>query len=493
MKVDASARPPGSGRAAGKIEPGATARRHGPFALLLAVAVLARLVAMAGYPSTLWFGDSGAYLRGALDPAPSVLRPSGYSLLLWTLRPLHDFGAVAFTQHFFGLIVGVLPYLVVYRVASAARPHRTVLPGLLGCLAAAPVLLDAYQIQLEHIVLSDVLFEVLIAAAIAALLWRSAPSWPLALAAGLLLGGAAVTRTVGLPLVALALLLLIVRRVGWRTVGSLAAAFALVVGSYATWYHAENGRWGLSGTGGLFLFGRVAAFADCARIRPPVGERIFCRDWTHDTPGMDAAFAAMWGVHTPFQTFPGGAYDPDANSLAADFAQRAVLAQPLDYTWTVLEDAVRGFAPRRANRPTANTVAEYRFPAHYRRHGTTVKPSRRYGGVTARPRVVQPFARWIRAYQDLVFLPGPLLAALLLAALAGIVRRPRSPALLPLLAGVALIVVPAATADFDHRYLIPAVPLLSLAAVLPWVAGEGERADGGRPGDERPDRLRAAG
>ncbi|MFC4910380.1 hypothetical protein [Actinomadura gamaensis] len=479
MTVDASARPLGNGRAADGNGLRAVARRHGPFALLLVAAAVARLVAMAGYPSVLWFGDSGTYLRDALDPVPSVLRPSGYPLLLWALRPLHDLGAVAFAQHLFGLAIGVLLYLAAYRTARPAWPDRAVLPGLLGCLAAAVPLLDAYQIELEHIVLSDALFELLLVAAVVALLWRATPPWTLALVSGLLFGAAAVTRTVGLPLVAVALLVLLVRRAGWRPAGALAVAFAIVLGSYAAWYRAENGHWGLTDTGGLFLFGRVAAFADCDRIRPPADERVFCRDWTHDTPGMDAAFAAMWGVHAPFRTFSTGIADRKGNELAGDFAKRAVLAQPLDYLRTVAVDSVRGFAPHRTNRPTARTVAEYRFAARYERPVTAEKASERYGGATARPRVVEPFAGWIRDYQRLVFLRGPLLALILLAGLAGIVRRWRSPALLPLLTGAALIVLPAATADFDYRYLLPAVPMLCLAAVLAWI----RKRD--RPGTDR--------
>ncbi|RFU42980.1 hypothetical protein DZF91_03650 [Actinomadura logoneensis] len=497
--MDASARPLGSGRATEDRGPYAAARRHGPFWLLLGAAALLRLIAMAGYPSPLWFGDSGTYLRGALAPALSVLRPSGYSLMLWALRPLHDLGAVAFVQHLFGLTIGVLLYVLAYRAARAALPERTVLPGLVGCLAAAPVLLDAYQIELEHLVLSDALFELLVVAAVAALLWRPVPSWRLALAAGLLLGASAVTRTVGLPLVAVVLLFLLVRRVDWRATGALVVAFLLVVGSYATWYRAEHGYWGLTGTNGLFLFGRVAAFADCEVIRPPADQRIFCRDWTHDTPGMDAAFAAMWGPHAPFRTFPGGSSDRRGNALASDFAKRAVLAQPLDYLRTVLRDSTRGFALRRTARPSPGTVAEYRFREKYKRPPDAVRPSRLYGGATARPRVVEPYAGWIRAYQRVAYVPGPLLAALALVGLAGLLRRRgRGPALLPFLLGIALIVVPSATADFDYRYLLPAVPMLSLAAVLSWTGGrDGEGGDGDEgsaepvgverpPGDELP-------
>ncbi|MCP2335156.1 hypothetical protein [Actinomadura rupiterrae] len=494
MKVDASARPLGSGHAARGLGLREAVRRHGPFALLLLAAALPRLVAMAGYPSMLWFGDSGTYLRSALDAVPSALRPSGYPVMLWMLRPLHDFGAVAFVQHVFGLAVGVLLYLVSYRAARAAWPDRDVLPGLLGCLAAALPLLDAYQIELEHLVLSDTLFEVLLVGAVAALLWRAGPSWTSALVAGLLLGAAAVTRTVGIPLIVIALLFLLVRRAGWRPVAALAASFVILLGSYAAWYRAENGRWGLTGTNGLFLFGRVAAFADCGKIHPPADERVFCRDWKHDRRGMDPAFAAMWGAHAPFRTFREGITDPDGNARAGDFAKRAVLAQPLDYLRTVLVDTARGFAPHRTNRPTAGTVAEYRFPAYYKRPVTAVKASDRYGGSTAKPRVVEPYARWIRAYQHVVFVRGPMLALILLVGAAGVVRRWRGAAVLPLLTGVALIVVPAATADFDYRYLLPAVPMLCLAAVLGWIpetrrcrTAEGDsRPEPGPPGPGLP-------
>lgn len=86
-------------------------------------------------------------------------------------------------------------------------------------------------------------------------------------------------------------------------------------------------------------------------------------------------------------------------------------------------------------------------------------------------RVVRPYAGWAHAYRRWIYLPGTLLGAMLLAAAAGIIpgRRPRRRALLPLLLSIALLVVPAATADFDYRYVLPAVPLAALAAGLAFI------------------------
>src|SRR5947208_881581 len=82
-------------------------RRHAAFGGLLIVAAALRLTALLGYPGVFWFGDSGTYLRAALDVRPSLIRPSGYSIFLFVLRPFHGFAAVAAVQHLLGLATGV--------------------------------------------------------------------------------------------------------------------------------------------------------------------------------------------------------------------------------------------------------------------------------------------------------------------------------------------------------------------------------------------------
>jgi hypothetical protein len=83
--------------------------------------------------------------------------------------------------------------------------------------------------------------------------------------------------------------------------------------------------------------------------------------------------------------------------------------------------------------------------------------------------VVDPFAGAIRVYQRYVWLPGTVYGLLLLAGLGAIVagrRRVSVDALLPWVSSVALVVVPAATAEFDYRYVTTAVPFACLALAI---------------------------
>ena len=88
--------------------------------------------------------------------------------------------------------------------------------------------------------------------------------------------------------------------------------------------------------------------------------------------------------------------------------------------------------------------------------------------------VVAPFANIIRGYQRYVWLPGTVYGLILLAGLGGLVlawRRLGGEALLPWTISFALIVIPAATAEFDYRYVLPAVPFACLAAVIAFSRG----------------------
>jgi hypothetical protein len=78
---------------------------------------------------------------------------------------------------------------------------------------------------------------------------------------------------------------------------------------------------------------------------------------------------------------------------------------------------------------------------------------------------VEPYGSALAAYRYPEVLHGPLFGAVLLLGGLGAIGR-RRPALLPWATAVFLFLGPIAALDFDHRYLLPAVPTACLAAAL---------------------------
>src|SRR5262245_33237504 len=72
------------------------------------------------------------------------------------------------------------------------------------------------------------------------------------------------------------------------------------------------------------------------------------------------------------------------------------------------------------------------------------------------------------SYQRIVFLPGQVLALIMLTGLAGLIlprRRTAAAALLWASAAI-LIVLPIAEHEYTYRYVLPAVPLACIAAAI---------------------------
>ena len=138
-------------------------------------------------------------------------------------------------------------------------------------------------------------------------------------------------------------------------------------------------------------------------------------------------------------------------------------------------DTIRVFEWKRYVFPDAATYDEYLFgykslgvPA--RAHVGSYRSTEAYY-IRGNPgtHVVEPFAEGMRVWQRYIFLPGTVYGALLAVGLTGLVlnwRRLGGPAIVPWLISVGLIVVPAATAEFDYRYVLVAVPFGCLAAAM---------------------------
>ena len=472
------------------VTPGRAAfwRRHAPFLVLLLLGGALRATAMLGYRWHLWFTDSYEYVYFTLHLRPYGVRPSGYSLFLRALLPLHDFGFVVALQHVLALACAVLPYVVAVR--HRARPW-------LAAVVLAPVLLDAYEIQLEHLLLSDTLFMFLLVAAVTLTLWRTAPGalppWWAMVAAGLCVGLAAVTRSVGLPLLLVFCVFLAIRWImaarvrrraggagttGWRTAArrlsglvpivAIAVAGVLPMGAYAAWYASVHGAYGFSGASGVFLYGRTMAFADCAKMRPPPRLRPLC-DSTPVAQRPSSQFY-IWSENSPLRRAGGGwVFSAANNERAGAFARLAIRSQPVDYLRTVASDTLYAFRWSRSVFPDLETYEQYHFRSNVSPAPRWVVPALRAYDPDWATVIVEPYSSFLRAYQERVYLPGTLLGVLVVAGAAGVVARWRrlgGAALLPWTLAAALIVLPAMTADFSYRYLLPTLPLAGLAAAL---------------------------
>ncbi|WP_405085362.1 hypothetical protein [Microbispora sp. NBC_01389] len=433
----------------------AWAGRHRAFTVTLTIAAALRVVTMLGYPpARLYWYDSFTYLHNAVHLRPEQgFHPIGYPLLLRALLPFHSVEVVVAAQHAMGLATGVVVY---------AALRRGALPGWAAVAASAPVLFDASFLRLEHAVLSDSLFILLVVAATALLVRRPAPSARAAAAAGLLLAAAALTRTIALPLILLAVLVLAVRRVPWRRLAVLALSGLLPVAAYAGWYAGVHGRFAIGGGDGVALWARTMTFADCAVVRPPPDLAPLCPNGLT----LDAASEYVWARESSLNRLPGG--HAALNDRARAFALRAVAAQPLDYLRDVARDTALAFPWTPAAHP-ARVVPAFGFAV-----GTWSLPAdpplveqvrREYDPGLTGMRSVRPYADLLVAYQYPAYLRGPLLAAVLLVGAAGAVRRPRTAAL-PWAVAVTLLVAPVAVLDFDHRYVLPVVPVACLAAGL---------------------------
>src|SRR6202011_4022722 len=180
-------------------------RRHWMLAILLAAGLALRVLAQIAYRPALLYIDSIKYLFGAYPGND----PPGYQLVLQPFLAVANLDLVAAVQHLLGLGMAVALYALLLRRGS---------PRWLAALAAAPVLLDAYQLQMEQTVMPDVLFEALLVAGLVVLLWQPVPRLRMVLVAGVLLGATATMWQPGEILILPALAYVLIVASGWRQV-----------------------------------------------------------------------------------------------------------------------------------------------------------------------------------------------------------------------------------------------------------------------------------
>ena len=463
-------------------------RRHWLIAVLLTAGLALRLLAQFGYRPALFYIDTIRYLynSGGNDPV-------GYRLPLRAILAVGDLAAVAAVQHVLGLAMAVAIYLTLLRRGT---------PRWLAALAAAPVLLDAYQIQIEQMILPDVWFQALIVAGVAVLLLsqRQAarnlhPALRIVVIAGLIFGVCATFRQVGEILVLPALLYLIVAGGGWRAVlarsAAFTAAFAVPVLGYMTGSYFLTGHFYLSHSGVTTAYGRMAWAADCRGLRLPAVQRALCPTPDQRALGPDGLEHSPLSPIKPYYTGP---LSHQASQLVASFNAAVLRQQPGRVAVSYLRDVVKPFALTRTGSPGDPPISRWQFQADYpflRPHATpsVVLPAiAQYGG--GRPRVWHAAAGFLRGYQlGGGYTPGPLLAFCVLAGLAGSVlaglrrrvsvERGRLALACLLFFGCGAAVVALSDLfEFSWRYQLPALVTLPPAAAAAVAALTVTRATG---------------
>ncbi|SFA77596.1 Glycosyl transferase family 2 [Amycolatopsis marina] len=460
-------------------------RRHWLLCLLLVAGITLRVLVWLAYQPALLYIDSFRYLANVDALRPDHLNPLGYDLVL---APLLAIGGLAFTaavQHVLGLAVAVALYALALR-------HNV--PRWVAAIVAGIVLLDGYQLQIEQNIMSEIWFQALLVGMLWLLLGRGEPNWRRSAVAGLLLGAAMMTRTIGVTILVPVVLYLIVaggawrNRAGWHRIAVRGTAcllgFAVVVGSYAGYFRSVTGEWGLTGASSHVLYGRMATIAKCDQL--PLDETLkrFCPSTpVEERKGVDYYTHFVYGDSDWPGALPPGR---SKQQLADEFGMIVLRNQPVDLAVAVLKDFAKNFAPTKTTSPNDVPVDRWQFQLEYPDFDGAIDPAAFdktaliHDGV--RTSADEDLARFLRDYQLSVgYTPGPLLALaglLGLAAAAGVGRARRSglrsAALLTTGSGL-IILLGSAAFEFSWRYQLPALVLLPLGGAIGLTALLGRR------------------
>lgn len=457
-------------------------RRHWLAVALLAAGLALRVLALIAYRPALIYVDTLKYLYGEWPGSD----PLGYTVVLKPLARVGSLTAVAAVQHLLGLAMAACLYAVLLRRGVSRW---------LAAMAIAPVLLDAYQLHMEQMIMPDVWFEAMIVAALAVLLWRTAVTVPFAITAGLLLGLSATFRQLGEVLAVPAVLYLLAAGDGWRArvraSATLALVFLVPILAYCAVSDIRTGHFWLAGN--QPDTGRLMAAADCAALKVRPAARLLCPTPAEQARGPD------WLEHShasPLLAFPLPSGTRRGRLIGALDAA-VIRQQPLRVVAAIARDSLRLYALTRS-RSGGTPIVRWQFQTSYPVSGSTVslgpgnviivglrrvafgrvhlhRLNPAYGG---RAQVDRPVAAFLRSYQlSGGYTPGPLLGLFTLTGLAGSVlaltgrrrpsagRGPSAACLLFTVTAAAVLLLPDFY-EFSWRYQLPAVITLPPAGVL---------------------------
>jgi 4-amino-4-deoxy-L-arabinose transferase-like glycosyltransferase len=428
------------------------------FFVALALGLLVRVLVEIAYRLPFIQPDSNRYLQSAIHLRPDFNRTSGYSLILRLIPGWRDLSPIPLPQHVLGLVMGGLIYWMLVRRA---------VPRWAAALATVPVLLDPFELAIEHYILSDVYFEFFLVLAFALLTFRRKVGWRLALVAGFCIGLATITRSVGDVIIVVAVVALILGQARWLPAVALLVGTVVPVGGYMIWYHHDYGVYSTGRFPENLLYGRVANFVKCSDLSVPAYETPLCpkaplgnrRHW----------YFYSWGVGDPFNFYtpPPGM---TKRQVIRDFDRRAIKQEPLRYAKQTLGDALRGFAwDRHGKADTTGETEHWRFTT-YGHEPIPGKPAPM--PPESQAHINKPLARLLTDYSN-VYIPGPFYGACLvigLLAAVGVGRARRSglqtSSGMYAVTAIGLLIVSTALSIFSWRYQLPQFVLLPPAAAL---------------------------
>jgi hypothetical protein len=473
------------------------ARQNWLMTILLVAGLVLRVLAQITYRPALLYIDTLKYLYNAWPGTD----PLGYKGVLKALLLVGNLQLVTAVQHLVGLAMAVGIYAVL---------RRRGVPRWLGALAAAPVLLDAYELQNEQTIMPDVWFDALMVLALVVLLWSPRPTRRTIIVAGIALGlSVTVGQATEILVLPVVIYVAIAVRGRWhkiRSVALMVAAFVLPILVYMSLSAAFSGHFWLSRAGTSQLYGRFAEAADCATLNVPSYERSLCPTAKQKALGTDGL---DHDASSPLQLYvaPPGM---SQSKVISSFIKAVMVQQPLRVLGGTAADSARLFAVTRVTSPGDTPISRWQFQTSYPSYQNYIRTDPQgviilglkvqnpppdfiyqplnpaYGG---NAQVIRPLADFLHAYQlDGGYTPGPLYLAATVLGLAGMLSlirirgRRRRPAPDPagplpldrqLALACALFFLSAAAillfsdfTEFSWRYQLPAVMTLPPAGAL---------------------------
>lgn len=494
------------------------------FSIFLGLGLIMRVITWLAYQPAMLYIDSFRYITNLYRLTMDELNPIGYDLILVPLLTIGRlFGSglalTAAVQHLLGLAVAV----ALYRIARGLGAARWV-----SAVITVPVLLDAYQLQIEQNVMAEVWSDAILVGALWLLLaWKFRDDhrarrgrWPKhdrhrspdgevrrlgpapwqAAAAGALIAANVPIRIIGIVVAVAFVGYLIIAGARWRDrtwwramiIRLIAgvAGFAIVLTGYLIAFRVTTGAWGLAGASTDVLYGRAATVADCRKLDlDPYLEQL-CPDVPlSQREGVDA-----YAHDGPKITMPlpvGVTVDQKRH----EFGMLVLREQPLDIVAAVLKDFVKGFAWTRTTSPNDVPLERWQFQLDYPRweHTDANAVTQRFDNTD--PHVIGAFAHLLRGYQlHGGYTRGPFLALGVLLGLAGAVRRRgglRAESLVTVGIGL-LLLGGAAGFEFSWRYQLPGLVFFPLAGAIGFTAMTARRRPALAPFPDPTDRAALA-